>query len=358
MPDAATDGTPPTPGATPRDHGFRMPAEWAPHAGCWMAWPCRDSLWGDGLEAARDAYAAVAAAIARFEPVTMIAARDQSAAAAARCGGAVRVLTLAHDDSWTRDTGPTFVVDGAGAVAGVDWRFDGWGGVYPDHAQDDAMAQAILTDAGARRYAAPIVLEGGSIHVDGEGTLLTTEQCLLDGVRNPRETRASLEAHLRAFVGAKRVIWLGEGLADDETSGHVDNIACFAAPGRVIALTAPDPADANRAPLAENLDRLKAARDAQARPLEVIPIEQPAPRFGVDGERLSLSYVNFYLANGAVIMPAFDDPADEPARATLKAAFPDRTVVQLPALAIVAGGGGIHCITQQQPAGTPAPEGD
>jgi agmatine deiminase len=317
-----------------------------------MAWPCRESLWGDGLAAARSAYAAVAQAIAALEPVAMIVDPSLAAHAADQCGSSVSVVEIAQDDSWTRDTGPTFVVDDSGRVAGVDWRFNGWGGVYPEHAKDAAMAGAILSRLNMRRYEAPFVLEGGAIHVDGAGTAMATEQCLLDSARNPARTRDEMEALLGDYLGVDQVIWLAEGLADDETAGHIDNVACFARPGLALALAASDPATANHAPLTAAIDRLRTARDARGAPLEVVPIEQPQQRAGSDG-LLSLSYVNFYLANGGLIMPAFDDPADEAAREVVAAAFPDRRVVQLPALAIVQGGGGIHCITQQQPVGQP-----
>ena len=326
-----------------------MPPEWAPHGRCWMAWPCREPLWRDRMDEARRAYAAVAEAIAPYEPVTMLVKPDQATAARALLAAAIDLLELTLDDSWTRDVGPTFLVDAGGRLAAADWRFNGWGGKYPDHRADDAVARRILEHLGVARFAAPFVLEGGAIHVDGEGTLLTTEQCLLNPNRNPGLDRAAMEAALAAWLGIRRVIWLGQGLAEDETDGHVDNVACFARPGLVLALVADDPADANHAPLADNLARLAAARDAAGRPLEIVPIRQPAER-RLHGARLPLSYVNFYLANGAVVAPIFDDPADQPALETLARIFPDRRIVPVPALDIVAGGGGIHCITQQQPA--------
>jgi len=194
------------------------------------------------------------------------------------------------------------------------------------------------------------VLEGGAVQVDGEGTLITTEQCLLNPNRNPNLWREEIERLLAGHLGIRKVIWLGEGLVDDETDGHVDNLACFVAPGVVLALTSSDPEDANYKALADNLERLRAASDVKGRPLEVIEIEQPKARTGDDGRRLGLSYVNFYIANGGVVMPSFEDPADPRAYETVVRCFPDRQVVQIPALDIVAGGGGIHCITQQQPA--------
>jgi len=327
-----------------------MPAEWHRHDGCWMAWPCRRELWGERLAAACRAYATVARAIARFEPLTMLARAEDAPAASELCGRAVRVVTQPLDDSWMRDIGPSFVIGRRGGVAGVDWRFNAWGGKYEEYARDAKVAEAVLRRAGMQRFAAPLVLEGGSIHVDGEGTLLTTEQCLLNPNRNPDLDRAGIEEQLAAHLDVSRFIWLGGGLEDDETDGHIDNLACFAAPGVVVALSASDPADGNHAVLQDNLDRLRAARDARGRTLEIVTIEQPPAR-RAGGVRLSLSYINFYLANGAVVMPSFDAPPyDATARETLERLFPGREVVQLPALDIVAGGGGIHCITQQQPA--------
>ncbi len=336
--------------STPTDDGFFMPAEWALHKRCWMAWPCRTELWGEGLDAARTAYAEVAGAIAEFEPVTMVANGEEIAEVSLRCGSGVACLPLAHDDSWMRDNGPTFLVDGKGGLAGVDWRFNAWGGKYDTYADDAAAAGAILKHLDVPAYPAPLVLEGGSIHVDGEGTLLTSEQCLLNPNRNPDLSREQIEQHLRAHLGVRQVIWLGQGLEDDETDGHVDNLACFVRPGVVLALSTDDPDDGNYAALQDNLARLRAATDAAGRSLEIVEVPQPARRTAEDGRRLALSYVNFYIANGGVVMPSFEDAKDEAAYALVSQCFPDRDVRQVPLLDIVCGGGGIHCITQQQPA--------
>jgi agmatine deiminase len=343
--------------ARPADDGFYMPAEWMPHGRCWMAWPCRAELWGDRLDAARDAYAEVANAIARFEPVTMVAKPKNLVEASLKVGKDVSMFPLPHDDSWMRDNGPTFVVNAAGAVAGVDWLWNAWGNKYPDHERDAAVAEEVLKHLEMRRYAAPIVLEGGAIHTDGEGTLLTTEDCLLNPNRNPGIARSDMEELLSAYLGVRNVIWLSGGLKDDDTDGHVDNLACFAKPGVALALSSADADDANYPVLKDNIARLRAAADAQGRKLDVIEVEQPRARYMADGRRLALSYINFYIANGAIIMPAFEDPQDARAFETISRAFADRTVVQVPAIDIVYGGGGIHCITQQQPAGPAAPAG-
>ena len=335
---------------TPRDEGFHMPAEWAPHTRCWMAWPCRQQLWGEGLDAARRGYAAVAQTIARFEPVTMIAQPDQLAQASLYCGPGIAVLPMPHDDSWTRDTGPTFLADGKGTLAGVAWRFNGWGELYADYGQDAQMARRVLEHLEARRFTSAMVLEGGAIHVDGEGTCLACTPSILDPKRNPGLGMADAEAELRAQLGVEKVIWLPAALIDDETGGHIDNLACFARPGVVLAVGTDDKADANYTGLAENMDVLRAATDAEGRQLQVVTLPLPKARSRQDGRRLTLSYINLYIANGAVVMPSFEDAADAAAFKAVAAAFPDRQVVQIDAVDIAQGGGGIHCITLQEPA--------
>ena len=335
--------------STPREQGFVMPPEWAPHERCWMAWPCREEHWGERLTAARQACAAIAKAIAAFEPVTMIARPDLAAEASVQCGQGISVLPLEHDDSWIRDTAPTFVRDAEGLLAGVDWPFNGYGGRSSEYAQDAQLAEKMCRRLKLPRFEAPIVLEGGAVHVDGEGTALVCAESVLDPGRNPGLDRADAEAALRDYLGVETVIWLPQGLVDDMSGGHVDNLACFAAPGRVLALAGGDADDPNRAILEENLAQLRAARDAKGRELEVIEIPQPAPRHREDGRRLTASYINFYLANGAIIVPIFDDPADGTAFHAIQGAFSDRQIVEIDAADLIHGGGGIHCITQQQP---------
>lgn len=339
--------------STPAQAGFYMPAEWLPHERCWMSWPCNKALWGDGMNAAREAYASVARSIALFEPVTMVVNARHCADAEKLCGADVEVLPLPVNDSWMRDTGPTFIRDARGRVAAVDWQFNNYGNKHQEpqaaYLDDTLLTERILSHLTVQRFAAPLVLEGGSIHVDGEGTLLTSEQCLLNANRNPQLSRDEIEARLKDFLGVSHIIWLGKGLQDDDTDGHVDNLACFVRPGVVMALTCHDSTDANYALLQNNLERLHAGRDAVGRSLEVIEIEQPAMRMHA-GVRLAMSYINFYLANGAVIMPAFDQPEyDDAAARAVSKAFPDREVVQLPGGEIIKGGGNVHCITQQQP---------
>jgi agmatine deiminase len=337
--------------ANPADDDFFMPPDWAPHSRCWMAWPCRAEAWGDHMDAVRETYAEVANIIARFEPVTMITKPKNMAEASLQLGANVSNFSLPHDDSWLRDNGPTFVTNRAGMVAGVDWHWNAWGERYADHDRDAAVAQAMLEHLAMRRFEAPLVLEGGSIHSDGEGTLLTSESCLLNPNRNPGKSRAEIEEILTARLGVRQIIWLGKGLQDDVSGGHVDNLACFLRPGVVLALTSNEPTDGNYAALKDNIERLRAAKDAAGRSLEIIEIEQPRAHYVQDGRRLCLSYISMYVANGGVIVPAFEDPQDTKAFEIVARAFPDREVVQVPATELAYGGGGIHSITLAQPAG-------
>ncbi|MBN9590453.1 MAG: hypothetical protein BGN85_02385 [Alphaproteobacteria bacterium 64-11] len=320
---------------------FLMPAEWEPHVRTWMCWPCRAGVWPD-MAAAKRAYADVARAVAAFEPV-MMAANPADADEAAAIAG-VEIFPEELDDSWARDIGPTFVKGHKGDRAAIGWRFNAWGGKYAPFDQDAQFAARLAARAGVPLHPASIVCEGGAIHSDGRGMLLTTEQCLLNPNRNPGLTREAAADVLRYAVGAEHVVWLGSGFSDDETDGHIDNIACFAAPGKVI-LGIPDSAGhPDHQPVRVARARLKAAG------LEVIELLQPRNirRDGRD-RLLQTSYVNFYLCNGGLVMPSFDDPHDGRARDTLAECFPGRDIAVVSALAIVAGGGGIHCITQQEP---------
>lgn len=330
----------------PSTQGFRMPPEWAPHRSCWMAWPCEEETFAD-LPAARNVYASVARAIARFETLTMVANPSDVDDARRLCGESVAVEPLSIDDAWARDTGPTYLVDERGRLGGVDWPFNGYGKFEP-YAADAAMAGWMLDHSNAQRFEAPIILEGGAIHTDGQGTLLTTESVVLNPNRNPGLTAAEADEVFRAYLGVREIIWLDEALEVDTTDGHVDNLACFVRPGVVAVLAEPDPADSHFEALRENRRRLERAKDADGRSLEIVELRQPARR-EIAGERLPMSYVNHYLANGAVLLPVFDDPADEAAVRTASRIYPDREIVPILALEIVKGGGGIHCITQQEP---------
>ncbi len=360
----------------PRADGFRMPAEWEPHAQTWMLWPERPDNWRLGAKPAQAAFVAVAHAIARFEPVTVgVSAAQYENACARLAHPAIRVLELSSDDAWVRDTGPTFVVDDAGQVRGVDWTFNAWGGfcggLYWPWQRDDQLARKILAVEGCARYRTEgFVLEGGAIHVDGEGTLITTEECLLNRNRNPGMSRAAIEAQLAGHLAVDTVIWLPHGLYNDETDGHVDNFCCFVRPGEVLLAWTDDPQDPNWSRCREALAVLEQSRDARGRTLTVHRMPIPGPLYataeecaGVDlaagsqmrdpSIRLAGSYINFLIVNGGIVAPCFDDPRDAEAEALLRRLFPEREVVMVPGREILLGGGNIHCITQQQPAGQP-----
>jgi agmatine deiminase len=311
-----------------------------------MAWPCEEETFAN-LPAARSAYAAVARAIARFETLTLVANPSDVDEARRLCGESVRVEALSIDDAWARDTGPTYLVDGRGRLGGVDWPFNGYGKFEP-YDKDAAMAGWMLEYSNATRFEAPIILEGGAIHTDGQGTLLTTESVVLNPNRNPGLTTTEADEVFRAYLGVREIIWLDEVLEVDTTDGHVDNLACFVRPGVVAVLAEPDPDDPHFEALRENRRRLERAKDADGRSFEIVEFRQPARR-ELGGERLPMSYINHYLANGAVLLPVFDDPADEAAETTAARIYPDREIVPIPSREIVKGGGGIHCITQQEP---------
>jgi agmatine deiminase len=335
---------------TPAALGFSRKAEWAPHARTWLAWPERPATWrGEGIDAARKVHAELARALAGFEKVTMVCSPAEIAEASLMCGPGVELTPISLSDGWMRDIGPTFVTNPHDELAGIDWIFNGWGGLHGDFALDARVAAEIAGLRGIPRFAAPIVLEGGAFSGDGEGTLLVTEECLLDTHRNPGKTKDQIEAVLADYLGARKVIWLGRGYEGDETRGHVDEIACFAKPGTVIIQMPDNPEDPNYLIQHDNLARLKSATDAAGRSLEIVELPQPARR-ELDGERLTLSYVNFVFATGGLIMPSFGDAADDPAFRIFSSLFPDRKIIQLPADDLVVGGGGFHCITQEEPA--------
>lgn len=358
--------------STPLADGFFMPAEWAPHSGTWMIWPERPDNWRLGAKPAQATFARVAETIAETDPVTMCVSPAQYQNARRALSPAVRVVEMTTNDSWMRDSGPTCLVDGKGHVRGVDWVFNAWGGLdgglYFPWDQDDLVAQKVLGIEGLDRYRAPIVLEGGSIHVDGEGTLLTTEECLLNPNRNPGLSKEEIEEHLKTYLGIRHTIWIDRGVFNDETSGHVDNMACFARPGVVLLTWTDDTTDPQYERSKDALVRLSKAKDAKGRALDVIKLHQPGPLFEtaeeaesvdhvegtqprVAGTRLAGSYVNFYIANGAIVLPLLDPEYDGAAMEMLAKVFPDRKVKGVPAREILLGGGNIHCVTQQQPSG-------
>ncbi|OLO10933.1 agmatine deiminase [Chromohalobacter japonicus] len=356
--------------ATPAERGFRMPAEFAPHDACWMLWPQRPDNWRYGAKPAQAAFVAVARAIAESETVFVGVNDDQYENARNQLPSHIRVIELSSNDAWMRDVGPTFLIHPDGRLAMVDWEFNAWGGLngglYFPWDKDRRIRQKIAEVLGIERFITPLVVEGGAIHVDGEGTLITTEECLLNPNRNPDLDKPEIERLLCAYLGVEKIIWLPRGCFQDETDGHVDNLCCFVAPGEVALSWTADDSDPQHAISREALGILEAATDARGRRLTVHKLPMPGPltiaeteASGVDrlsssrprqpGDRMAASYVNFYIGNSVVVIPRLDPAYDDEARAILENLFPDRRVVAVDAREILLGGGNIHCITQQQP---------
>ena len=340
---------------TPTALGFRMPAEWEPHAATWLAWPHERRDWPGKLTTIPWVYAEVVRHLVGGERVRILV-RDARTGRTAR-----RVLQRAGvdatrvdfyrvptDRSWTRDFCPLFVRRD-GEVALTNWKFNGWA-KYPNWRRDDAVPDRLARLLGRRQWKLDVVLEGGSIDVNGRGTLLTTEECLLSPIqaRNPRLSRAELEDVLGRHLGVRKVLWLGRGIGGDDTHGHVDDLARFVDPRTVVVVAEDDPSDANYEPLRENRDRLAEMTDQDGAPLRIVTLPMPAPLF-FDGQRLPASYANFYVGNDVVLVPTFNDARDRDALATLAGLFPSRRVVGIHAVDLVWGLGTLHCMTQQEP---------
>ncbi|MCP4631115.1 MAG: agmatine deiminase family protein [bacterium] len=340
---------------TPRQEGYYMPAEWHPHSACWMAWAASRETFGkaplapeEAYREAKKCYGQVAQAISRYEPVFMLTNKPDFEETRALCGPKVTIIEAQIDDGWFRDSGPTFVINESGDIAGVNWVFNGWGGRYP-HGQDDEAAGKLLSRLGIKQFESPLVLEGGGIHVDGQGTLLVTESCQLNKNRNPDLSKAQVEEYLREYLNVDKIIWLNGNREQSETDGHVDGLACFIRPGVVLAAVGSDANHPDFDALQENLEILKRSKDAKGRPIRVVEISEPYDYLN-NGTLLKGIYANFYMANNAIILPAFDFPEyDQAARNIFKREFPNCEIVQLPTRILLFGGGNIHCITQQQP---------
>ena len=332
-----------------------MPAEWEPHAATWVAWPHAETTWPGCLADAEREFETLVRALARSERVELIAQTESHAELlTARLAelvraGSVRLHLIRTDDVWLRDIGPTFVRDGARALVAIDWTFNAWGGKYAPWDRDDAVAARIASLCGVGRERPELVVEGGALEVDGDGTLLATEPTLLDPKRNPGISRESLEKRLGELLGVRQVIWLGEGIEGDDTDGHIDDLARFVAPGVVVCAREPDPSDPNHAPLEACGAALRAAKDARGRALQVIDLPMP-PALRSGRDRLPASYANFYVANRELLVPTFGEPSDVAALEILRPLFPGREIVGIPSRALVRGLGAVHCLTQQQPA--------
>lgn len=363
----------------PRQDGFYMPAEFAEHEGCIIVWPERPGSWSFGAREAREAFTAVIKAIAASEKVYVIAGKASidSAREMLQNIDNIDIINMETDDSWARDIGPTFVVNSQDALRCINWNFNAWGGevdgLYPSWDKDNAFAAAFAEKYDCRMYnAAPFVMEGGAIHSDGEGTVMVTETCLLSAGRNPELTKEQIEEKLQDYLGAKKVIWLPCGIYNDETNEHVDNVCAFTAPGEVVLAWTDKEDDPQYAMSLACLQKLETETDACGRKIKVhklpipdVPVcirEDEVDGYDFEdgedmreaGERLAASYVNFYIANKSVVMPAFggeNEESDIRAEKILQELFPDRQVAVVPARAILTGGGNIHCITQQIPKG-------
>jgi agmatine deiminase len=333
-----------------------MPAEWSPHEATWISWPHNPETWPGVLEAAEAAMADVVAALAPHEHVH-INVRDDAHAQhvarqlAGRAGnGRFSLEVIATDDAWIRDYGAIIVAaeDSPTGFAAVDFDYNAWGGKYPPFDRDQAVAAGMAERLGLPRIRSAMVLEGGSVDVNGEGLALVTEQCLLNPNRNPAMGRSEIESNLAELLGARELIWLGEGLIGDDTDGHIDNLARFVAPRRVVTVVASNPSDPNYAALADNRRRLEAFRDNRGLSLEVVALPLPTP-VSRDGARLPASYANFYIANGVVLVPAYGGETDGIAAGVIADCFSDRRVVPIDCRLLIVGLGALHCLTQQIP---------
>ena len=355
--------------STPKQDGYRMPGEFEPQEQIFMVWPERQDTWRDGAKPAQEAFKNVAVAISAFAPVTMIVSKAQYANARHRLPDDIRVVEGSNDDAWFRDNGPTFVINDKGGIRAVDWMFNAWGGLvdglYFPWDSDDALCQKICEMERVDSYRTDFVLEGGSIHVDGQGTVITTEQCLLSEGRNPHLTKKQIEDNLREYLNVEKVIWVKEGIDPNETNGHIDDVACFIKPGEVACIYTEDPADPFYRVAQDAYKTLSQAVDARGRRLKVHKLcttKRPVLLEGAkgidavdnappreEGELCNASYMNFLICNGGVIVPQYGDEHDALALEQIQAMFPDRKVVGVMTKEVVFAGGNIHCITQQMP---------
>ncbi len=341
---------------TPAAQGFRMPPEWAPHQATWLSWPHNQETWPDELEQVERTMAEVVRLLSTSEAVYINvndAAHEQHVRRLldrAGVNGPVRFFHIPTDDAWIRDHGAIFITHPRQRLlAATVWGFNSWGEKYPPWDRDAQVARRMAAALGVPAFNGGMILEGGAIDTNGAGTLLTTEQCLLNPNRNPHLSREAIEQRLRDFLGIHQVLWLGRGLEGDDTDGHIDDLTRFVAEDVVVTVVEQDPQDPNYEVLQENLERLQAFRLLDGRPLQIVALPMPAPLM-IAGERVPATYANFYIANRLVLMPAYGDAQDETARQLLQRCFPDRPVVPVDCRAIIRGLGALHCLTQQVPA--------
>ncbi|WP_184403530.1 agmatine deiminase [Geomicrobium halophilum] len=356
---------------TPKSDGYRMPGEFEPHDGTWLLWPVRPDTWHSGAKPAQRVFTNVAEAIAKFEPVTVCVPADQYKHVRAVLSPEIRVIEMSSNDAWMRDIGPIFLTNDFGHLSGVDFHFNAWGGLegglYFPWDQDMLVKQKVFDIERVPRYdATDLTLEGGAIAVDGEGTVITTKECLLNSNRNPDWTQEQVEERLKETLNVKKVIWLDQGMVGDETDGHIDEVLCYIRPGEV-AMSWTDDQDHPQYPVLKQCkEQLQQATDAIGRALTIHEVsipEQPVLQWEESqqldqttdsyerkaGEPCVATYVNGYICNGAVILPAFDDPMDQEAVNLFQRLFPEREIVPVQSRELSLAGGNIHCITQQQP---------
>ncbi|RLC01307.1 MAG: agmatine deiminase [Deltaproteobacteria bacterium] len=341
---------------TPKQEGYFMPGEWHPHTACWMAWPCAADAFSrapmdleTAHKSAKKCWAEVANAVSRFEPLYMLTNKEDLGETKSLCGPDINIIETELDDGWFRDSGPSFVINKTGDVAGVNWIFNGWGNRGP-HERDNRAAGFVLDRMGIKKYDSPLVLEGGGIHVDGEGTVLLTESVQLNKNRNPELSKNEVENYLREYLNVEKIIWLCGDRNQTSTDGHVDAVASFIRPGRILLGTSNDTTHPDYETFQKNREILENNRDAQGRAFEIVEITEPYEILA-NGTQVKGIYVNFYMANNGIVMPKFDFPKyDQAALDIFTREFPDREIVQVSTRMILFGGGNIHCITQQQPA--------
>ncbi len=343
----------------PAELGYRMPAESNRHSATWLTWPKDPETWPDRVPQVRKIFLQMMAALAPHEIVNLLVDDEETEASVrARCTFPgtenIRCHQVPTVDSWIRDYGPNFLINDKGGLAYNDWIFNAWGNKYEELKQDDSIPARLASFLQAPRFEPGIVMEGGSIEVNGAGCVLTTEQCLLNPNRNPRLSKDEIEQYLKNYLGVEKVLWLGEGIVGDDTDGHIDDIARFVAPDVIVCALEDDPHDANYELLQANLRRLRTMTDAKGRPFEIVTLPMPGVVGGTstrarDLDRLPASYANFYIANNVVLVPIFGHANDARALAVLKRVFLDRRVIGINCEPLVWGMGTIHCITQQQP---------
>lgn len=346
---------------TPKDLGYRMPAEWHRHTATWLTWPKDPETWPDRVPLVQEIFLKMMAALTPHEVVNLLVDDLEAERHVRSCcdfegASNIRFHQIETVDSWIRDYGPNFLLNKAGALAFNDWQFNAWGNKYEELKRDDQVPQLLEPILGARRFEPGIVMEGGSIEVNGAGCVLTTEQCLLNPNRNPQLNRDQIEQQLKNYLGVNKVLWLGEGIVGDDTDGHIDDIGRFVASNVIVVAVEDDPADANYHLLQDNLNRLRLMTDDRDRPFEIVTLPMPGIVGGMSTDRRNLdrlpaSYANFYIANNVVLAPIFGHENDERAIQTLQKCFPTRRVIPINCEPLVWGMGTIHCVSQQQPAG-------